>query len=59
MGNRNHYAILAAASLTIEGARQPAPPTASTDRRAQEQDAPLVWFRDVLGRWRFRAPRSA
>ncbi len=59
MPNRNILALTARLTLAIEGAPRVAPAVATTDKPAQEQDAPLGWFKDVLGRWRFRAPRGA
>ncbi len=59
MPNRNILALIARELLAVEGAPRVAPAVTTASPAPQAVDQPLVWFRDVLGRWRFRAPRSA
>ncbi len=58
MPNRNILALTARLTLTIDGAPRLAPAVTTASPTPQEQDTPLVWFKDVLGRWRFRVPRA-
>ncbi len=57
--NRNILALIARETMTVVGATRVAPAVTTPTPAPQATDEPLVWFNDILGRWRFRAPRGA